>query len=341
MIQCKRNKVYIRKIILSLAALSIVGGINNSYVEGMMSIKNHPEIQGKLIYHTYSSYDARDSQLYLFDFETKELSCINDFINGTYHTINACFNSDGTEIVFMGLTNQYGEETWNIFKYTLETKELEQLTYDYRNEDPKFSPDGTKIIYKQGRWSSSLDQMIYSLCELDLETKEVRVVTNDIIEKSMPYYSHDGESIYYMEGVGAESRICNTYLDESFIVNEVYNEPGTYAYYPVIYEDSLYFTRFYSRENANDIIVKMNTKSNEIVVPAFNNADYNCSDACPIGEDLLIVSSTKSEGKGGYDLYMVDEVTGETWPLDRYNEDINNEYEQLGASCYVEHINKS
>ncbi|MBQ8998555.1 MAG: PD40 domain-containing protein, partial [Clostridium sp.] len=287
MIQHIKNKVYIIKIALSLYAISMIGYVN---------AQSMPQIQGKLVYHTYESYDARDSKIYLFDFETKKLSCINDFIEGTYHTMNASFNLDGTKIVFMGITNQQGVEEWNIFIYKLASNELEQLTYNLRNEDPKFSPDGSKVVYKQGEWSSDLDKMIYSLCEIDLQTKEIKKITNDIVEKSMPYYSSDGESVYYMEGTGTQSRICSIKLDGSFEVTEIFSEENAQVYYPIIYHDNLYFTKFYSKDNLNDIIVKMDINSGEITVPIFNSEFSNSSDACPLSDELLVISSTKPGG---------------------------------------------
>lgn len=203
------RKAYFKRIICSLITILMIGALNMMNIQAEVSLENIPEVKGKLVYHTYTSYDAWDSKIYLFDFETRELICINDFIEGTYHTMNACFSPSGSEIVFMGITNQEGMEEWNLFRYTLATKELEQLTDDLRNEDPKFSPDGTKVIYKQGRWDRDSNQMIYSLCELDLATKEIKKVTSDTSEKSMPYYSTDGKSVYYMELEGEQSKICS------------------------------------------------------------------------------------------------------------------------------------
>lgn len=336
-----RNKFYIKKRVLKIIVISVIGSLKILGEVEVMRTENIPQIQGKLVYHTYTSYDAWDSKLYLFDFETKELSCINDFIEGTYHTMNACFNPNGTEIVFMGITNQREMEEWNIFRYTLATKELEQLTNELRNEDPKFSPDGDKIIYKQGQWDECSNQMIYSLCEMDLVTREIKKVTNDIVEKSMPYYSSDGKCVYYMEGVGSQSKICSIQLNDSSKIREIFYEPNTQPYYPIAYHDSLYFTKRYSASNTNDIIVKMNMSNHEITIPVFNGQFHNSSDPCPLSDNLLIISSTKEGGKGGYDLYIVDEITGESWSLTEYNSNINNQYEQLGASCYIQNINRS
>lgn len=332
---CIRKNIIVLMIIFMVSSICIIEG------RELIEMGSMPIIKGKLVYHSYTSYDAWDSKLYWFDFETKQLECINDYIQGPYHTMNGSFNLDGTQIVFMGVTNEEGEEEWNIFCYTLATRQLEQLTYDLRNEDPKFSPDGSKVIYKQGKWDEDLEMITYSICEMDLKTKVIRKLTKDIVEKSMPYYSRDGKSAYYVEGVGAQSKICNIQLDDSLKISEVFSESDTHAYYPVVYQDNLYFTKSYTLDNTNDMVVKMNLITGELEIPDFNNEDYNCSDPYPLADGLLVISSTGWDGQGGYDLYIVNEKTGRKWSLIKYSNQINTEIEQLGAACYIEGIDWS
>lgn len=298
-----------------------------------------PSIKGKMVYHTYSSYNERDSRLYVLDFETGQLTCLNDYMTGVYHTMNASFNPDGSEIVFMGIINENNVEEWNIFRYHLETKVLQNLTAhnDLRNEDPKFSPDGIKVIYKQGYWDRKLEQMIYDLWEIDVHTGLSRQITHDISEQSMPYYSSSGDIVYYMEGNTKESKICSIDLKE-YNRTEIYYEKDVYVYYPVVYEETLYFLKWYSADNFSDVIVSIDLGSKEITIPTFNSSAYNSSDPCPISDKLLVVSSTMSGGRGGYDLYIVDRMTGSSWSLNEYSDSINNEKHQLGADCYIESI---
>ncbi len=299
-----------------------------------------PIIEGKMVYHSYSDYEARDSKIYLVDFETKEKICINDYISGAYHTMNASFNREGTAIVFMGIVNKsYGEE-WDIFLYRLDTKELIDLTKNnnFRNEDPKFSPDGTKVVYKQGYWNSVLDKMVYDIWEMDLQTGESYPVTQDMEEESMPYYSTKGDAIYCMQGSGEGARICKIEkIEEETVITPIYAETGVQAYYPVTYKDKLYFSKWYSAQNKSDVIVIME-EGKRGIVSQFGSSDYNSSDPCPISDRLMIISSTMPDSKGGYDLYIVDIVSGENWSLDEYGISINDELQQLGASCYIRNV---
>ena len=306
-----------------------------------LSRGNRPIIEGKIVYHSYSDYGARDSKIYLIDFETNEKICINDYITGVYHTMNASFNSEGTAIVFMGIVNKsYGEE-WDIFLYDLEDRGLVNLTRnnDFRNEDPKFSPDGNRVVYKQGYWSGLLDQMIYDIWEIDLQTGESYPITNNLEEESMPYYSTDGEAIYCMQGSREEARICKIERrDEETVIIPIYKEVRVQVYYPVVYKDKLYFSKWHSNENRSDVIVIMEEDSREIILPLFNSPKYNVSDPCPISDKLMIISSTMPGTKGGYDLYVADVMSGEVWSLDEYGISVNDELQQLGASCYITNV---
>lgn len=319
-----------------LISLSFVIGSQYNQVKASEYIADLPIIKGKIVYHTYSDYIQRDSKLYIFDFETKENTCVSDKFQGVYHTMNADFGNNGSEITFMGLVNNEGNEEWDIFRYNLETKQLDNLTKgnELRDEDPKYSPDGTKIIFKQGHWSQVLDEMVYDIMEMDLVSGGLKQITNDTNEESMPYYMSDGKSVYYAKGLDKSSQIYKVNLDNTNAITEIYAESGIRSYYPIVYNNTLYFSKWYSESNKSDVIVKMDLNTNKITIPPFNSGDYNCSDACPISERYIIISSTIWEGKGGYDLYMADMETGEMWSMDLFNTDINDEKSQLGAAYY-------
>lgn len=293
-----------------------------------------PEVSGKLVYHSYSSYEAADSKLYLYDFYTNEKVCLNDKFEDVFNTMNAHFNEDGSEIVFMGMDKDREERKWDIYTYNFETGQLENLTEDndLRNEDPKFSPDGEKVIFKQGHWDEEVDDMVYDLKELTLSNNKVKTITKDLDEDSMPYYSSDGKTIYYAKGVGESSKIYKVKTNNYKKVQKVYSANKVMCYYPVVYDDSLYFTRWYSKSNSCDIIMKMDLDTKKVSKLKFNNKNYNCSDACPLSDRYMVISSTKDEGN--YDLYIADMKSGETWALN----ELNDEREQLGASCYIESI---
>ena len=326
-----------RKLVCILILLSFVGSLQYAQVKASEQMAEVPQLKGKMVYHTYSDYAQRDSKLYVFNFETKENICISDEFQGVYHAMNACFGNNELEIVFMGLVNNNGNEEWDIFHYNLETKQLDNLTKgnELRDEDPKYSPDGTKIIFKQGHWSHVLDEMIYDIMEINLNTRSMRAITNDVDEDSMPYYASDGKSVYYAKGLDKSSQIYNVDLEGTAPLKEIYAEKNIRCYYPVVYKETLYFSKWYSIYNKSDIIIKFDINENKVTIPPFNSADYNCSDACPISDRLIIISSTMPGGNGGYDLYIADTVTGNTWSMNFLNKSINNDKHQLGASYYV------
>lgn len=79
--------------------------------------------------------------------------------------------------------------------------------------------------------------------------------------------------------------------------------------------------------------MKMDLDTKNVTKLKFNNKNYNCSDACPISDKYMFMSSTK--GNNGYDLYLANIKTGKMWSLSSINSDINDEREQLGATCFI------
>ncbi|MDS0524585.1 hypothetical protein NNC19_02770 [Clostridium sp. SHJSY1] len=334
----KKGKGYLEIGLVCILILLSFMKILNIYKERLNRIEeNPPNISGKMVYHTYSNYNDGDSQLYVFDFEKKENICISDKFKGVFNAMNGNFSSNGSEIVFMALKDRKEKDEWDIFIYNLETEKLTNLTKGngLSDEDPKFSPDGKKIIFKQGHLDEAENKVDFNLVEMNLETEELKNLTDDIEEDSMPFYSANGESIYYARATGDKSsKICSINLGNENEIRNIYVENGVYCYYPTIYKDTLYFSKDYSTTNKSDVIVKMDLNTKEITIPDFNSSEYDCSDAYAISEQYIIISSTKPDGKGGYDLYIADVETGKLWSMNLFGHGINNEKHQLGASYY-------
>lgn len=290
-----------------------------------------PDLTGKLVYHSYSSYDAYDSKIYLLDFESKKKICLSDSFKHIANPMNACFNPSGTEITFMGVL----DNEWNIFKFNLETKHLENIIpdNDLRNEDPKYSPDGNKIAFKQGHWDNILEDLVYDLKEINLITKEITSITDDEYENSMPYYSSCGNYIYYAQNSDEGSKIYKVSRDSKKLKEEIYSEQNLKAYYPIVYKNYLYFTKWYSTSNNCDNIMRINTITNKLENLPFNSNKYDCSDPCPVSDKYIVISSTKHNSKGCYDLYLADNETGAMYSLDLFIDKVNDKKNALGA-CY-------
>ena len=324
-----------RKLVIILATLIVLQVIIIAQLSIFQSL-GKPELTGKMVYHTYSDYLSRDSKLYLVDFKKNNKVCLNDNFTDVEHTMNGSFSPDGKDIVFMGVTKREYADEWDIFKYDLDSKLLINLTKNngYRNEDPKFSPDGRFIVYKKGYWSNKLEQTIYDICELELDTGISRNITNNLREESMPNYSVDGKYIYYMRGLGADSEICKVdRRGESYGVECIFKDIGVQSYYPAIYKNKVYFSKWHSRSNSTDMLVILDENGNK-TYGAFNNPDYNISDSYPICDEIVMFSGTMEElGEGGYDLYVGNISTGQVWKMNDYIK-VNDKNHQLGVSYF-------
>ena len=250
--------------------------------------------KGWLLWHSYSTYAALDSKLYLHapDGTTEEIS--GDFI----HAMNGSFGAAPEEIVFMAIDPTADE--WDIFLYRSGTVANLTKNSGFRNEDPKWSPDGKQIVFKRGRWDQSVNDFVYNLALLDLEQMTVTMLTDDAAEEAMPCFSADGNTLYYTSytnGIGAIMR-----MDIAARRQEtVFSESGVNAYYPVTNGTMLFFTKWLSAENHCDQLMCCDGQT--IRALPFDSAQFDCSDACPVGDNTVIYSGTAD---GGYDLYFFD-----------------------------------
>lgn len=146
--------------------------------------------KGWLLWHSYSEYAALDSKLYLRtpDGSIKEIS--GDFINA----MNGSFGITPKQITFMAIDSSADE--WDIYLY--DNGNITNLTKNsgFRNEDPKWSPNGKQIVFKCGYWDNSIGDFVYDLATLNIDTYEVTMLTNDRAEEAMPFFSEDGQYIY-------------------------------------------------------------------------------------------------------------------------------------------------
>ena len=279
--------------------------------------------KGWLLWHSYGRYADLDSKLYLKTPDGNVETISGDFI----HAMNGSFGNTPDIFTFMAIDQKADE--WDI--YLSKNGKITNLTQNsgFRNEDPKWSPDGKSIVFKRGRWDNSADGFIYDLALLDVNTREVTMLTNDTVEESMPCFSADGKYIYYAgynNGIGS---ICRFELS-SGRSETIYGENNVTAYYPIVSGDNVYFTKWYSADNRCDQIMRYDGKN--ISGLPFDSEEYDCSDACPINDSKIVFSSTVN---GAYDLYYFDGRN--VSELSELNSDKN----ELGADFfpYEEHIN--
>jgi len=283
-----------------------------------------PSLQGKMVYHNYTSYDAMDSRMYIYDFATDELQEVSARWTNVRNPMNGHFSNDGRSITFMGIGT--ATDSWDIFTYELDSgKQPENLTPkgSYRDEDPKYSFDGERICFKRNG----------HLSEIDVATKSIRTLSerSDVVF-GMPYYSVSGDKIVFGGSSGSESFI-GLWNIPSANMTKLYDKPGCVEYYPItIDQESFYYTGHVSASNPYDQLYIGYWDGRTAKYLPFNNTNADYSDACPISAGWLILCSTRQDSRGQYDLYIANANSGAIYSLSSYNSSINTSKSELGAS---------
>ena len=230
--------------------------------------------KGWLLWHSYKNYADLDSKLFLRTPDGTVESISGDFI----HAMNGCFGRSPEQFAFMAIDKDADE--WDV--YLSDHGEITNITGNsgFRNEDPKFSPDGKTIVFKRGHRDINANDFVYDLALLDVKTMTVTMLTDDTSEEAMPCFSEDGKYIYFARYTNGIGSICR--LDLSTKTSEtVLGENGVNAYYPIVGGDKLYFTKWCSADNHCDTIICCD--GGKITSMPFDSKMFDCSDACPIG----------------------------------------------------------
>lgn len=301
-----------RKIIAIILSISVVTG----KIPVISAAETIPD--GWLIWHSYTSYSETDSQLYLRDNEGKITEITGDFVN----PMNGSFGITPDKAVFMAIDKNFDE--WDIYLYDNDEKTVSNLTENsgFRNEDPKWLPDGKGVIFKRGYWNNNVSDFTYNLAILNLQNMEIKMLTDDFEEEAMPYISDDGKYLFYTRYTDGYGSIVQMDMDTNE-TRTIYSEKDVTAYYPVCKNGKLYFIKWYSAGNHHDQL--MCYDGNSLYSLSVNSEIYDSSDPCPIDDNSIIYSSTAN---GSYSLYYFD--GNESVPLNEINTDKN----ELGADFY-------
>ncbi|RFZ92331.1 hypothetical protein D0C36_12925 [Mucilaginibacter conchicola] len=287
------------------------------------AVQAKPAVTGKLVYHSYSCYACAGTKMYIYNFSTNTLTWVSQNWNIDY-PMNAHFSPDGTKIVFMG--QPAGSGDWDIYLWTVGSSSAPtNLTAgnNLRDEDPKFSPNGYRIAFKQAG----------DLKIMELTGSVTNVVTNTpSIEEGMPYYNDDATGLLYARGAGSASDIYKINLDGTNNT-ALANVSGVQEYYPIKRDQNTFlYSRWYSSTDHHDqVYMGYFANSTRTRLP-FNNNNAEYADAYPCGTDNVILSSTRSGTVGGYDLYIANINTGAIYSLSTYNSGINSSVDELGSA---------
>lgn len=285
---------------------------------------NKPALSGKLVYHSYSCYECNDSKIFLYDFSSNMIKTLSDQWD-IINPMNAHFSPKGDKLVFMGIDPS--TKLWDVYIYKIDDRSKPiNLTSSLkgRNEDPKFSSDASCIIFKHNGTLAKMDTLGNSISQFPTLQKET----------SMPYFIQHDHLVLYASETDAISSIYS-YTIETGSIKAVFSASGIYAYYPVAISDSSFiFTRWFSKVNHHDQLFIGYINDKPISSLIFNDALSDYSDACPVGQNIIILSSTRAGTIGGYDLYLADIESGSIWSLNVYYATLNSKGNELGASYH-------
>ncbi|MET0401261.1 MAG: discoidin domain-containing protein [Cystobacter sp.] len=288
-------------------------------------------LTGKLAYHSYVSYGDGTSQLFIYDFAARTLTQVSNSTWGIQDPMNAVFSPDGKWLAFMGIANG----AWNVFFWQVGSSalpvNLTHSTGETRNEDPKFSANGTSLLFKQ---NGDVMQATLSYTSSGPVFTSVVNLTNTApaVENSMPFASPDGSAVYFVTGAGSGMGLYKKTVATSAQV--AFDTPtGLATYYPIVRADG---TVFYARwKDAASQLDQLYIKVNPGDMPNqldLNDCNSNNSDPWPVnGTHYVFFSSTAT---GGYQLYLGDARTGQRWSLSRFGVNADSTRAKLGSSYH-------
>lgn len=299
---------------------------------------------GRIAFHSYTEYDDDDKDgiysldgeihIYNLDSNTPYTLAQDKIRSKVDHAMNPKFSRDGSLLVFMGLpkNDHPTDSEWytalDIFMYSFRTNQVINLsdnagldlTYSSVDEDPTFSPDGTKVVFKRDRadlWEISL---------LDNYSK-TQLTNSPTIEESGPQYSSpDGDWILFWVGT-KESAYIAKMPSSGGALEVVHDNPGVQDYYPSYWGDDKIIYTSWGTNNDDDI--KIYYLEDGPDVPAEFNTPSDDSDPFPLTENLIGFSTMNGNPENKWNLWYGDPLTGDAQRFDfsdDYKHDIGGSY---------------
>ena len=286
-----------------------------------------PSLSGTLIYHRYTDYQSWDATMWTIDMATGKKSQVNQSWHTMISPINAHFSSDGQTITFMGSAAGLPEPEWDVFTSQWNGQgwdEPKNLTgpNGARDEDPKFSPHGQTIIYKEDG----------VLVTMNADGSNKTYLTKGQPESSMPYFANNGKDILF-------ERSGDIYLLRDGKTIKMFAGAGQSSYYPIGLDDeSFLYTRV--QNTKHDSIMQGFYSGAPSTPYFFNSTDWDTSDSYPYKDGSRIIFYVTGDfliPHGGYNLAFADLKTHTRWDIDQWfkgveSSDINTELQELGPA---------
>jgi hypothetical protein len=288
---------------------------------------NLPSLNGSLIYHRYSEYGAWDATMWLLDLPTGELTQVGADWKGIVSPINAHFSADAQTITFMGSQTGLSENEWDVFTSRWQNGQWQEPINitgpnGARDEDPKFSPDGSKIVYKENG----------VLATVSVNGGAKTYLTAGKPQSSMPYFRSNGKDILF-------EREGDIYFLQNGVEKKMFAGEGLSSYYPIgIDVDSYLYTRI--QYNKHDSIMKGFYDGSPSENYFFNSTDWDTSDPYPYEDAkkvIFFVSGNTMIFHGGYNLALADLDGKKIYSIDELysytkQKDINSDLQELGPA---------
>ncbi len=158
--------------------------------------------------------------------------------------LNPVFSPDGSAVLFTAVANNERDLYYWVIGAATPTN-ITAAFPNTRNEDPKFSPDGTKIVWKQ-TFSIEQANLVFNGSGTPSLTGAVQLVLGHqgmSDEASAPVYSPTQKYIYYYTGTGSGAQV-QQYNTQTATHGPAFTmQPNTEYYYPV---DPDYYEFFYT-----------------------------------------------------------------------------------------------
>lgn len=325
MVRLGRVSAQMRLIAGLLAAILITGAI---YMVKPAKADIH-DLSGTLFFHRYSDYGSWDATMWSLDLQSGAFKQINQNWTTVLSPINAHVSNDGQYLTFMGSAaglpdidgkTQYD---WDVFISHWEGSQWSDpinLTggNGKRDEDPKFSPDGKTIVYKE-------DGILATVAS----TGGIKTYLSiGEPESSMPYYRTNGTDILF-------ERQGKIYLKT--VTGDQLMDPGTggeSSYYPIgVDNERFLFSRV--QDSKHDGIRWGYYDGRPSTDLFFNNDTWDSSDSYPYQDAqdfFFLVSGDVNIPKGGYNLVIADLKGKKVVNIDDIYGEINSHFEELGPA---------